>query len=57
MKNEIYQVKCDPDCGFMVQSHNENETLDDGQKHAKKFHDMPKITKEDVRASMNIISG
>lgn len=33
-------VECDPQCGFMVQSHNEEEIMDIAKKHAKMMHNM-----------------
>ncbi len=32
-------IECDPACGFMVRSHDEQEVLDVARTHAKKAHD------------------
>ncbi len=51
----LKSVTCDPQCGFMVQSHDENELTDIVIAHAKKAHNMD-ITAADVKAKMKMVS-
>ena len=48
---EVKSVACDPQCGFKVQSHDEQELTDIVIAHAKKSHNMD-ITAKDVKAKM-----
>lgn len=50
----LKRVECDPECGFMIQSHDEEEVVEATQKHAEKAHNM-KTSKEDIRAMMQAI--
>lgn len=51
----LKSVSCDPQCGFMVQSHDENELTDIVIAHAKKVHNMD-VTAADVRAKIKTVS-
>ncbi len=51
VSGELKSVSCDPQCGFMVQSHDEKELTDIVIAHAKKAHNMD-ITANDVKAKM-----
>jgi predicted small metal-binding protein len=51
MTAELKSVSCDPQCGFMVQSHDEKELTDIVIAHAKKAHNMD-ITANDVKAKI-----
>lgn len=48
----LKRIVCDPDCGFMVQSHNEDEVMHMGEEHAKNIHHDNSITKEKLSAMM-----
>jgi len=37
---KLKQIECDPDCGFLVRSHDEKEVMSIGATHAKKMHKM-----------------
>ena len=52
---ELQQVSCDPQCGFMIQSHDSFEITDDVKKHAKKAHGMD-LSDADVKAKMKKVS-
>ena len=52
MAKTLKKVECDPQCGFMVQSHDEKEVIDIAMQHAKKFHSEMKITEKEVRDMM-----
>jgi len=52
---ELKSVSCDPQCGFKVQSHNEQELTDIVIAHAKKSHNMD-VTAKDVKAKMKSVS-
>jgi predicted small metal-binding protein len=47
MKEELMKVSCDPECGFMVQSHDKKELIGIVKNHLKNMHKM-KATDEDV---------
>jgi predicted small metal-binding protein len=47
MKEELMKVTCDPQCGFMVQSHDKKELIGIVKNHVKNMH-KKNITDEDV---------
>ena len=40
MEANVKRITCDPACGFMVQSHDEQELIEITKKHAKEKHKM-----------------
>ena len=50
-KHVYKSVTCDPQCGFMVRSHDEKELTEIVKMHAKKQHNM-EMTDKDVQAKM-----
>ena len=40
MSEPLKQISCDPQCGFMVRSHDERELKDIARAHVKKMHNM-----------------
>jgi predicted small metal-binding protein len=50
-KQTLKSVSCAPDCGFMVQSHDEKELTDIVIKHAKSAHNKD-LTEADVKGMM-----
>lgn len=50
-KKELKSYSCDPQCGFMVRSHDDKEIVDVVKMHAKKQHNMD-VTDKDVMAGM-----
>ncbi len=51
MGEKLHRVSCDPECGFMVQSHDEKELMGIVKEHTKKMHKM-KVSDKDVRERM-----
>jgi predicted small metal-binding protein len=51
MKGSLYSVTCDPDCGFMVRSHDKKEISSIVIRHAMKAH-KKKVTEQDVMGMM-----
>jgi len=49
MTGPLYSVSCDPDCGFMIRSHDQKEVSDAAIKHMMKAHNK-KVTAKDVKA-------
>jgi len=47
-------IECDPECGFMVRSHDEREAVDIAKRHAKEKHKMS-LTDKDVRGRMKSV--
>ena len=39
MDDKVKKISCDPSCGFAVQSHDEDEVIEDAKKHMKMMHD------------------
>ena len=54
MSNDLKKIECDPKCGFLVQSHDEEEVLDITKKHAKEKHDM-NATDQQLRGMMKTV--
>ena len=50
----LMQIKCDPVCGFMVRSHNEQEILRMGKQHVTEKHKM-KMTDKELRSQMEAV--
>jgi predicted small metal-binding protein len=48
---KVHRVSCEPECGFMVQSHDEKELIDIVKDHAKSQHKM-KVSDSDVKMKM-----
>lgn len=40
MAGELYKASCDPECAFMVQSHDKMEVAEMIQNHAEEKHEM-----------------
>lgn len=40
MNTKIKMIECDPDCGFMIKSHDENEVVAVAKEHVNTKHDM-----------------
>lgn len=55
MKEKVYQITCTPECGFMVKSHYEKETLKMGMMHAKEKHGMKNVTESETRKMMKVV--
>ena len=49
MEAGLKKAECDPKCGFMVQSHDEQEVIDVITKHALQKHGMKDMKVEDVK--------
>ena len=52
MAEELKSISCDPMCGFMIQSHDEQEVLDTAMRHVKKVHPNMKVSIEDMKKKM-----
>lgn len=51
MNQVLKQVSCDPECGFMIRSHDEKELTNIVKMHTKNAHNM-NITDKDVQDRM-----
>ncbi len=51
MPGNLQMVKCDPMCGFMVQSHDQKELINMVKDHTKNSHQM-NISDSEVRERM-----
>ena len=54
MNQELKQIQCDDQCGFMVRSHDEKEVLDIARNHVKTAHKM-NLTDADLRNKMTTV--
>jgi predicted small metal-binding protein len=50
MAENLKSISCDPICGFMVRSHDENELVEMIKAHAAKKHPGMKMTDEEIKA-------
>ena len=50
MEKELKSISCDPICGFMVRSHDEDELVEVIKVHAKKMHPDFEASEEEIRA-------
>jgi len=46
---KLKQIECEPKCGFLVRSHDENEVIDIAMKHAKQMHPEMKVSKNNLK--------
>ncbi len=37
---DLWKVECDPDCGFLIRSHDRNELVNAATFHTKQIHSM-----------------
>jgi len=51
MNQKLMQVSCDPKCGFMIKSHDEQEIVKFTKDHAKKSHKMD-VSEKDIKGMM-----
>jgi len=54
-KNKLYQIQCDPICGFVVKSHDDKEAIKISMAHAKEKHNMTNVKESDVKKMMKEI--
>lgn len=47
MARDMYQVECEPECGFMIRSHDRDEIADMTMRHANERH-QEQFTRQDV---------
>jgi len=47
----LKKIECDPECGFMMRTHDEAELIKATKEHVKKFHGK-EMTEEEVRADI-----
>ena len=52
MVQNLKRIACDPVCGFLLQSHDEQEVLDLTMTHVKNAHPDMNVTEEDIKAKI-----
>ncbi len=52
MDQPLKKISCDPMCGFVVQSHDEQEVLSMAMQHVSTKHKEKNMTMEQVKAMM-----
>lgn len=50
MSEELKSIECDPKCGFLVRSHNEEELVEMAMAHGKKMHPELNVTEDQVKS-------
>lgn len=50
MAGELKSITCDPACGFMVRSHDEEEVVRMTMEHVKTMHPDQEMTPDQIRA-------
>ena len=48
MSQELKVIECDPKCGFMVRSHNEEKLVEMAMAHGKKMHPELNISEDEI---------
>jgi len=51
MAKRLKKIECPPECGFIIQSHDEKEIIEIAKQHAIKSHKMT-ITEKELKAMM-----
>ncbi len=54
MGDSLQRIICDPECGFIVQSHDENELVSVGMQHAKDAHKIT-VSADEARKMINAV--
>lgn len=54
MDKQLKEIDCDPECGFMIKSHDEKEVIMVAKEHAKSKHDMD-VSDKDMQKKMKIM--
>jgi len=55
MKSQLKEITCDPICGFMVRSHDEDEVVNLAFMHVTKSHPDLKATRQDLKKDMKSV--
>ncbi len=50
MDSKLYSISCDPKCGFMVRSHDEEEALHLAMEHSSNKHKELNVTMDQLKA-------
>ena len=50
MVNELKKIACPPSCGYVMQSHDENELVDMTMTHARNFHADMNYSRDDIKS-------
>jgi predicted small metal-binding protein len=50
MEKKLKSITCDPMCGFLVRSHDEEELIEMALAHGNKKHPEMKMTKDQIRS-------
>lgn len=53
--NELKSIECDPNCGFMIRSHDEGEVINVAKKHSKDKHDK-NVSDKEMKNSIKTLS-
>ena len=46
MTSNLWKIECEPDCGFLIRSHDESEVVTAGLSHVNKVHKMNTTAQE-----------
>jgi predicted small metal-binding protein len=52
MDKKMYSVSCDPICGFMVKSHDEDEVVSLAMEHVSSKHPEKHITMDQLKSTV-----
>jgi predicted small metal-binding protein len=55
--DNLKRISCAPECGFMVQSHDEKEVVNLAMTHVHKAHPSMKVSDKDLKSRMTTIKG
>ena len=54
MAIQLKAIECDPECGFMIKSHDEKEVVTVAKTHAKNKHNL-EATDDDMKKRMKVV--
>ncbi|MDA8156912.1 MAG: DUF1059 domain-containing protein [Actinomycetota bacterium] len=53
-KQQLKQIDCGPECGFLIRSHDEKEIIELTKKHVKQYHGMD-MTDQEIKKDIETV--
>lgn len=55
-KQQLKQINCGPECGFLMRSHDEKEIIEATKKHVKQFHGQD-MSEAEIKKDLENVKG
>ncbi|MDA8172990.1 MAG: DUF1059 domain-containing protein [Nitrospiraceae bacterium] len=55
-QQQLKQIDCGPECGFLIRSHDEKEIIELTKKHVKQHHGMD-MTDQEIKKDIETVKG